>query len=102
MQAITRWGSAFELRNTEGYRSSQAEIVALSGSSKAESGTEPRFTPTRRPRSCSSSPSIAVIGTIADQPVGGAVEEARAMSAMRKTSSASCASDASASCWGIS
>ncbi len=79
-------------------RPSQAEVIALSGSSKAESGTEPRFTPTRRPRSCSSSPSIAVIGTIADQPVGGAVEEARAMSAMRKTSSASCASDASASC----
>ena len=40
VQEITRWGSVFALRNTEGYGSSQTEIVALSGSSKAESETE--------------------------------------------------------------
>jgi hypothetical protein len=40
MREITRWRSAFGLRNTEGCRSSQTEIVALGGSSKAESETK--------------------------------------------------------------
>jgi hypothetical protein len=51
MQEITRWGSAFELGNTEGYRSSQTELVAPSGSSKSESETAAGFTLKRTSRS---------------------------------------------------
>ncbi len=51
MQEITIYGATFELRNTEGYGPSQAEIVALSGSSKAESGTGAAFTLKRTSRS---------------------------------------------------
>ena len=51
LQETTMCGSTFALRNTEGYRSSQTEIIALSLSSKAEPGTGPRFTPKRPGRS---------------------------------------------------
>ena len=51
VQEITMCEATFEVRNTEGYRSSQTEIIALRGSSRAESETETRFTPKRLPRS---------------------------------------------------
>ena len=51
MQEITIYGATIELRNTEGYEPSQAEVVALSGSSKAESETGPEFTLKRTSRS---------------------------------------------------
>ncbi len=51
MPEITIYGATFELRNTEGYGSSPAEIVALSGSSKAESETGAEFTLKRTSRS---------------------------------------------------
>ncbi len=47
VQVIPIYGATFKLRNTEGYRSTQTEIVALSESSKAESETATRFTPKR-------------------------------------------------------
>ena len=50
MQRIARWGSDFEFGNTEGL-SSQTNIVALSGSSKAESGAGDGFTLKRTSRS---------------------------------------------------
>ncbi len=45
------YGATFKLRNTEGYGSSQTEIIALGGSSKAESETVAEFTLKRTSRS---------------------------------------------------
>ncbi len=45
------YGATFKLRNPEGYGSSQTEIIALGGSSKAESETGAEFTLKRTSRS---------------------------------------------------
>ncbi len=51
MPEITIYGATIELRSTEGYEPSQAEVVALSRSSKAESETGAEFTLKRTSRS---------------------------------------------------
>ncbi len=51
VQEIPIYGATFKLRNTEGYGSSQTEIIALGGSSKAESGTGAGSTLKRTSRS---------------------------------------------------
>ncbi len=51
VQEIPIYGATFKLRNTEGYGSSQTEIIALGGSSKAESETRAGFTLKRTSRS---------------------------------------------------